>query len=59
MVVWGRYELRAGELWTSNSVIAGRIVRAGLDLDAVHLPRGGRAPVETPGSAWPTDTTPR
>ena len=42
--VWGRDELRAGEMWNSNSLISWLIVRAGLDLDSIHLPPGGRAP---------------
>ena len=42
--VWGRDELRAGEMWNSNSLISWLIVRSGLDLDSIHLPPGGRAP---------------
>jgi hypothetical protein len=42
--VWGRDELQAGEMWNSNSVIAWLIARSGLDVDAIQLPRGGRAP---------------
>ena len=42
--VWGRDELRAGEMWNSNSLTSWLLVRAGLDVDAVPLPRGGRAP---------------
>jgi hypothetical protein len=42
--VWGRDELRAGEMWNSNSVIAWLIVRAGLDPSRARLPAGGRAP---------------
>jgi hypothetical protein len=42
--VWGRDELRAGEMWNSNSIIAWTLARAGVDLGAVHLPTGGRAP---------------
>lgn len=42
--VWGRDELRAGEMWNSNSVIAWLIVRGGLDADAIQPPTGGRAP---------------
>lgn len=41
--VWGRDELGAGEMWTSNSVVSW--VLAGVDLAArVALPNGGRAP---------------
>jgi hypothetical protein len=42
--VWGRDELRAGEMWNSNSVVAWLLVRAGVDLAAARLPRNGRAP---------------
>jgi hypothetical protein len=42
--VWGRDELRAGEMWNSNSVIAWLIARAGIPAEAVAPPAGGRAP---------------
>jgi hypothetical protein len=42
--VWGRDELRAGEMWNSNSIVAWLLVRAGVDLAAARLPRNGRAP---------------
>jgi len=42
--VWGRDELRAGEMWNSNSLISWLIVRSGLDVHSIRLPRGGRAP---------------
>lgn len=42
--VWGRDELRAGEMWNSNSVIAWLIDRAGLEADEIKPPAGGRAP---------------
>jgi hypothetical protein len=42
--VWGRDELRAGEMWNSNSIISWLIVRGGLDAESIPLPRGGRAP---------------
>ena len=41
---WGRDELRAGEMWNSNAVIAWVLARAGIDTDAIHPPVGGRAP---------------
>jgi hypothetical protein len=44
MPVWGRDELRAGEMWNSNSVIAWLIARTGLDAEAIQPPSGGRAP---------------
>jgi hypothetical protein len=42
--VWGRDELRTGEMWNSNSLISWLITRSGLDIDSVRLPQGGRAP---------------
>jgi hypothetical protein len=42
--VWGRDELRAGEMWNSNSLISWLLVRSGLGIDAVQPPSGGRAP---------------
>jgi len=42
--VWGRDELRAGEMWNSNSTISWLIARSQLDIDSVEPPRGGRAP---------------
>jgi len=42
--LWGRDEIGAGEMWNSNSLISWLIVRAALDLDAIHPPAGGRAP---------------
>ena len=42
--VWGRDELRTGEMWNSNSFISWLLVRSGLDTSAIQLPAGGRAP---------------
>ncbi len=42
--VWGRDEMDAGEMWNSNSAVAWLIVAAGLSVDAVRPPPGGRAP---------------
>jgi hypothetical protein len=42
--VWGRDELRAGEMWNSNSVTAWLLSRSGIDVDRIQLPRNGRAP---------------
>lgn len=42
--VWGRDELRTGEMWNSNSVISWLIVRSGMDVDSVRPPANGRAP---------------
>ena len=43
-LVWGRDELRAGEMWNSNSIISWLIVSAGLDASEVRPPSRGRAP---------------
>jgi hypothetical protein len=42
--VWGRDELRTGEMWNSNSVIAWLLARAGLAVETIRPPAGGRAP---------------
>lgn len=42
--VWGRDELRAGEMWNSNSVIAWLLERADIDAGSISPPSGGRAP---------------
>ena len=42
--VWGRDELRTGEMWNSNSIVAWLLARTRLDADSMHPPHGGRAP---------------
>jgi hypothetical protein len=42
--VWGRDELKAGEMWNSNSIISWLLVSSGVDVNAVSIPSGGRAP---------------
>jgi hypothetical protein len=42
--VWGRDELRTGEMWNSNSVTSWLLARSGIDLDDTSPPGGGRAP---------------
>ena len=42
--VWGRDDLRAGEMWNSNSLISWLLARSGIPIDAIHLPANGRAP---------------
>jgi hypothetical protein len=42
--VWGRDELRAGEMWNSNAMIAWLICTAGLSTDRRRPPPHGRAP---------------
>ena len=43
-LVWGRDEIGAGEMWNSNSLVSWLIARSGLDVGAISLPNGGRAP---------------
>ena len=42
--VWGRDELRTGEMWNSNSFISWLLVRSGFDASTIRLPPSGRAP---------------
>ncbi len=44
MPVWGRDELKAGEMWNSNSVAAWLIATAGLPTALIQPPLRGRAP---------------
>jgi hypothetical protein len=57
LAVWGRDELRAGEMWNSNSVIAWLIARAGVPTDELRPPPGGRAPGWSSGLAVARRTT--
>jgi len=43
-VTWGRDELRTGEMWNSNSLIAWLLASSGHDVGAVLPPAHGRAP---------------
>ena len=43
-LTWGRDEMRTGEMWNSNAVIAWVLSRSGIDAAQVMPPRGGRAP---------------
>ena len=49
VLTWGRDELRAGEMWNSNSAVAWALARSGHDMDAIGPPSGGRAPGWTAG----------
>ena len=42
--IWGRDELRTGEMWNSNSVVSWALARCGVDLSTIRPPIGGRAP---------------
>ncbi|GAA1477756.1 hypothetical protein GCM10009623_22020 [Nocardioides aestuarii] len=44
ILTWGRDELRIGEMWNSNSVIAWILARAGVDPAELRPPGDGRAP---------------
>jgi hypothetical protein len=44
VAVWGRDDLRAGEMWNSNSLISWLIALAGIEPGAIHPPTGGSAP---------------
>jgi len=43
-LIWGRDELRVGDMWNSNSVVAWLLARSGIDVGPVRPPQGGRAP---------------
>ena len=43
-LVWGRDELGAGEMWNSNSVVSWLLARAGVEIELIRPPVGGRAP---------------
>jgi hypothetical protein len=43
-VTWGRDELRAGEMWNSNSLTAWLLARSGHDTAGITMPPHGRAP---------------
>jgi len=42
--VWGRDELKAGEMWNSNSIVSWLLVRSGIGEEPARMPGGGRAP---------------
>jgi hypothetical protein len=42
--VWGRDERGAGEMWNSNSVVSWILASAGVRVERIAPPRGGRAP---------------
>ena len=42
--IWGRDELKTGEMWNSNSVVAWLLASSGLPVESIHPPDGGRAP---------------
>lgn len=42
--VWGRDELRTGDMWNSNSLVSWLLAHAGVDVEHIQPPPGGRAP---------------
>jgi hypothetical protein len=57
-LVWGRDELRTGEMWNSNSVIAWLVAGAGIDPSLARVPAGGRAPGWAAGLVAASGTVP-
>jgi len=57
-VTWGRDELRAGEMWNSNSLISWLLVRSDHQACAIRPPAGGRAPGWTAGLTVAARATP-
>jgi hypothetical protein len=43
-LVWGRDQLRTGEMWNSNSVISWLLLRSGVPMEDIAAPGQGRAP---------------
>lgn len=43
-LIWGRDEIRSGEMWNSNSVISWLLASNGIDMTRVVPPLRGRAP---------------
>ena len=43
-LVWGRDELKTGEMWNSNSIIGWLLASAGIETDVLRPPLRGRAP---------------
>jgi hypothetical protein len=50
-LTWGRDEMRAGEMWNSNSLTAWLLTRSGHDVAAIEPPAHGRAPGWAAGQA--------
>ena len=44
VAAWGRDELRAGEMWNSNSIVAWLLESGGIDAGSIEPPPRGRAP---------------
>jgi hypothetical protein len=50
-LTWGRDEMRAGEMWNSNSLTVWLLTRSGHDVAAIEPPAHGRAPGWAAGQA--------
>ena len=50
--VWGRDELRTGEMWNSNSLISWLIARSGLDIESINLRPGDGRQAGGQASLW-------
>ena len=57
-VTWGRDELRAGEMWNSNSLISWLLVRSGHQAGPIRPSAGGRAPGWSAGLTVAARATP-
>jgi len=51
VLVWGRDEMNAGEMWNSNSVVAWLLARSGVPTHGIRPPADGRAPGWSAGLA--------
>lgn len=49
-LTWGRDQLKAGEMWSCNSLTSWLLTRSGLNDDRTRPPAGGRAPGWTAGA---------
>jgi hypothetical protein len=63
LATWGRDELRAGEMWNSNSLVSWLLARTGHDCNHISPPAHGRAPGWSAGlgvaARVPAPTSPR
>jgi len=62
-LVWGRDQRGTGDMWNSNSLISWLLFRAGMEVDRIRPPAGGRTPGWDAGLAvsrrGPVDRRPR
>ena len=62
-LTWGRDELKTGDMWNSNSLIAWLLAHSGHDMSSIKPPSQGRAPGWDAGlelaSRQPTPPSPR